>query len=81
MSKRLTVLALALLALVAAAAQGSDSIPGRIHVTPVAPSTNVTLTPPKGTDEKVVTSRATRHRRAPRSARTRCDASIRTIRS
>ena len=54
MSKRLTVLALALMVLVAAAAQGSDSIPGRIHVTPVAPSTNVTLTPPKGTDEKVI---------------------------
>ena len=36
----------------AMAAQGVDTT--RLHVTPVQPATNVTLTPPKGTNEKVI---------------------------
>ena len=53
-SKRLAALILVLITIVTASAQTADSIPSRVHVTPVAPTTNVTLTPPKGTDEKVI---------------------------
>lgn len=39
-----------------AAAQNTDSVavPGKRVITPVKPATNTTLTPPKGTDEKVI---------------------------
>ncbi len=52
--KHFLALAVALFTVVTAVAQATDSVPGRIFVTPVTPSTNVTLTPPKGTDEKVI---------------------------
>jgi hypothetical protein len=51
-----TLLLAALLTALSAGAQDTTSVasPGGRYITPVKPSTNTTLSPPKGTDEKVI---------------------------